>query len=224
MKALILDSGTLINLSMNGLLYVIPELKKKTGVKFLITEQVKYEVLDRPLNVPRFELGALRIKAMIENREIEMPDSVNVSREEIKTKTAEFMEIANHSVMARGKWVEIVSDAEMSCLALSLILTEKGYENIISIDERTTRILAEKPENLKNLMSKRMHFNVELETKNLIAFKNFRFMRSTELVYVAYKKEVLQIKGPKALEAVLYATKYKGSSVSFDEINALKKL
>lgn len=224
MKALILDSGTLINLSMNGLLYVIDELKKVSGVKFVITEQVKYETVDRPSGIPRFELGALRIKEMISSGSLELPSKLGVSADLISEKTAEFMEIANNTVEARGKFVKIVSDAEISCLALSLILSDKGIDNVIAIDERTTRVLAEKPENLRKLMSNRLHFNVSLNEKNLSVFRNFRFIRSTELVYVAYKKKILRLKDPRALEAVLYATKFKGAAVSFDEIGVLKKL
>lgn len=223
MKALIFDSGTLINLSMNGLLYIIEELKKSTGVRFFITEQVKYETVDRPSGIPRFELGALRIKEMISTEILEMPPALKISNESIALTTKELKEMANHTVEARGSWIEIVSDAEMSCLALSKKLTDRGIENIIAIDERTTRILAEKPENLQRLMSDRLHFPVRLEKINFAEFKKFRFIRSTELVYVAYKKGVLHIKDPKALEAVLYATKYKGAAVSFDEIDLLKK-
>lgn len=224
MKTLILDSGTLITLSMNGLLYLIPELKKKTGVRFAITEKVKYEATDRPIKVPRFELGALRIKSLIDEKSLELPSAFSISQQAIKSKTQEFLELANHAVKAKQRWVDIVSQAEMSCLALSSLLTKRGIENMIAVDERTTRMLGEKPENLQKLMSKRLHYNVSLETKNLKTFSQFKFMRSTELVYVAYKKDLLKVKGPKALEAALFATKFKGSSVSFDEINALKKL
>lgn len=224
MKALILDSGTLINLSMNGLLYILPELKKATEVRFIMTPAVKYETVDRPIDVPRFQLGAIRIKDMLESRDLEMPDAFDISHDEIKSRTDDLMHLANNTVQARGKFIKIVSDAEMSCLALSKILTEKGIENMIAVDERTTRILSEKPGNLQKLMSKKVHFNVTLEEKNLKVFQGFKFIRSTELVYVAFKKGVLRIEDPKALEAVLYATKFKGSSVSFDEINTLKKL
>jgi hypothetical protein len=224
MKAVILDSGTLINLSMNGLLYIIKELKRTSNVNFIITKQVKYEIVDRPISIPRFQLGALRIQNLIDSKEIETPDSLDISDSEIQKKTKELMQIANTSVKARGKWIKIVSDAEMSCLALSSLLTKKGTENIISIDERTTRILSEKPENLERLMSKKLHNSVSIIKENFSAFKEFRFLRSTELVYVAHKKGILEVKGPKALEAVLFATKFKGSSVSYEEINQLKKL
>lgn len=223
-KALIFDTGTLINLSMNGLLYILPALKEKTKVRFVITHSVKYEVVDRPMNVPRFELGALRVRNMIDSGVIELPQTFSIAHDQITSKTNELMELANHSVKSKGKWIKIVSDAEISCLALSNFLSEKRIDNIIAIDERTTRILSEKPQNLEKTMSKKLRQRVTIDPKNFKAFKQFRFIRSTELVYVAHKKGILKVKGPKALEAALFATKFKGSSVSYDEIKALKKL
>lgn len=223
-KVLILDSGTLINLSMNGLLDIIPKLKQVSNVRFIITKQVKYETVDRPVGVPRFELGALRVQELLQSRDIEMPNDFNVPETKIISATKEFMDIANHSIESKGKFITIVSDAEMSCLALSKELTARGIENMVSVDERTTRLLAEKPENLQKIMSEKLHLRVSLNLNKFDVFKEFRFIRSTELVYVAFKKNVLDLKTPKALEAVLYATKFKGSSVSFEEIEVLKKL
>lgn len=223
-KALIFDSGTLITLSMNGLLYILEKLKKSFPGKFLITNAVKYETLDRPIKVPRFELEALRIKNLIGKKILEFPESLGIDQSTLKEETIRLMEIANNSIEAKGKRIKIISEAETSCLALSKELTKRKITNIIAIDERTTRILSEKPENLEKIMSKKLHTRVHYSKKSLQDFKEFRFIRSTELVYVAYKKGYLEIKDPKALEAVLYATKFKGSSVSFDEINELKRL
>jgi hypothetical protein len=56
-------------------------------------------------------------------------------------------------------------------------------------------------------------------------FSKFKFIRSSELVYVAYKKGIINLgNNKKVLEALLYATKFKGSSISFEEINELKRL
>ena len=223
-KILIFDSGALITLSMNGLTYLLEKLKKTFHGKFIITEEVKYEVIDRPIKVPRFELEALRIKKLLTSNILELPSSLNIDNKTIKSKTRKFMEIANQSVSSKGRWIKIISEGETSCLALSSELTKRNIENIIAIDERTTRILAEKPQNLGKLMSRKLHKEVQISNKALNEFKQFKFIRSTELVLVAHKKGLLNIKGPKALEAVLYATKFKGSSVSFDEINILKKM
>lgn len=224
MKVLILDAGPLINLSMNGLLYLLEELKRKFDGKFIITEEVKYEVVDRPIGVERFELGALEIQDLFNNRIIELPSSLGINTETLKNKTKEIMSKANCVVQAKGRCIDIVSNAEMSCLALSSELTKRGVENIIAIDERTTRILAENPENLERLMSDKLHERVMVSQDALKEFSKFRFIRSAEIVYVAYKKDLVKLKGNKVLEALLYATKFHGSAISFEEINQLKKL
>ncbi len=224
MKIIILDSGILINLSLNGLLYIIPELKAKTGVRFMITQDVKYETIDRPIHVPRFELGAIRVEEMLLSKFIELPEEFGISSPDIAKKRDEFMQIANHSLFSDGKWLQIVSNAEVSCLAASFLLTQNKIENMIGIDERTTRLLAERPESLSDLMSAKLHEKIKLDKSNLVVFKDFRFVRSTELVYVAFKKGILKLHDPKTLEAALFATKYHGSSVSFEEIRQLKRL
>lgn len=224
MKVLIFDSGPLINLSMNGLLYLLEELKKNFDGKFIITEAVKHEVLDRPAGIPRFELGALRIEYLLTKKVLEMPSSLNIPEEKIKRKTKEFMDIANHFIRVKGKWLDLVSDAEMSCLAISSELREKGIDNVIALDERTTRLLCENPQNLEKTISERMHEKAKMVAKDLNIFKQFRVIRSPEIVYVAYKKGLVKISGKKVLEALLYATKYKGSAVSFEEIDEIKKL
>src|SRR3989344_1737204 len=148
-KALIFDSGPLINFSMNGFLHLIEDLKKTFEGKFFITEKVKYEVIDRPIKIPRFELGALQIKNLLESKIIELPDKTEIDYNKLNKETIRLMEIANSYIMIGNKKINIISDGEASCLALSLELSKKGIENIIAIDERTTRILSEKPENLK---------------------------------------------------------------------------
>ncbi|MCU0642031.1 MAG: hypothetical protein MUF61_00420 [archaeon] len=226
MKALIFDSGALITLSMNGLLEMLIELKKVFGGKFLITRDVKYEIIDRPIGVYRFELEALRVQHLIDIGVLELPESVKVSDESIKKRTKELMNMANHTVQFQGRWVQIVSDGEISCLALSDELEKQGVETMIAIDERTTRVLVEKPTNLREMMSEKMHHQVEFVQDNLEAtFSKFRIIRSSEIVFVAYKKGLIDLRGgKKVLEALLYATKFKGSAISHEEIEAIKRL
>jgi hypothetical protein len=224
MKVLIFDSGTIINLSMNGLLDILIELKKSIDGKFLITESVKFEIVDKPIGITKFELGAIRVQNLIDEGVIELPGSLNVDNEELNKLTSKFEDEANHMIQIRGKWINIVSDAEMSCLALSSILNKKGIENIIAIDERTTRMLCENPMALERIMSMKLHQNVELASGDYAKEENFRFIRSSEIVYVAFKKGIIKLEGKKALEALIYATKFKGSSISLEEIDILKKM
>ena len=55
-KAIIFDSGTLISFSINGLTEMIKDLKGIFKGKFLITQDVKREVIDIPLKIKKFEL------------------------------------------------------------------------------------------------------------------------------------------------------------------------
>ncbi|MBI3334532.1 hypothetical protein HYZ97_03530 [Candidatus Pacearchaeota archaeon] len=223
-KALIFDSGTLINLSMNGLLYILPALKQRLKGVFLITEAVKREIIDRPMHVLRFELGALRLQQLLDSRILEMPASLGIQEQTLQEETNLLLDKANHYLQVDGRWITIVSEAEISCLALSDECARLNIENLIAIDERTTRLLAEKPENLEQLMSKRLNQHVKLIAQDYSIFAKYRFIRSSELVYVAYKKNLLQLQGKKALEAALYATKFHGAAISFEEIEQLKKL
>lgn len=224
MKILILDSGPIINLSMNGLLHIFEEIKKSTEVRLIITESVRKEIIDRPINIPRFELGAIRVKELINQGILEMPESIGANSSEIAEKTERVLNLLNSTIKINDKFVNIVSEAECSCLALSQILNNKGIENIVGIDERTTRAIFEKPENLVKLMQKRLHKKVIIGNRDYKKLGSFKFIRSSEIVYVAYKKNLINLKGKKALEALLYATKYKGCSISDEEINQLKKM
>jgi predicted DNA-binding protein (UPF0251 family) len=223
-KVLVFDSGPLINLSMNGLLYLLEKLKKASNTKFIITLDVKHETIDCPLEIQRFELEALQLKQLMDSKIIELPDSLGISQGELAEKTSSLKNIANNLLYQGNSPIEIVSQSEMSCLALSEILTEKGIENIIAIDERTTRMITENPKNLENIISNKIHQQVKLSNKNITEFKQFKFIRSSELVFVAYKKGLSDIKDKKVLEAMIYATKFKGAAISWDEINVLKKL
>lgn len=63
-KAIIFDAGALITISMNGLDKELIRLKGIFDGVFLITQQVKKEVIDKPLTIKNFELEALRTKKL----------------------------------------------------------------------------------------------------------------------------------------------------------------
>ena len=222
-KVLILDAGPIINLSLNGLLEIFKKISQK-GITIAITNYVYQEVVDRPSHIPRFELGALKIKDLIEKGVIKFATDSGLAQQEIESETQRFLRIVNSSIKSDNHFIEIVSPAEMSCLAVSHLFNKKRIENIIAIDERTTRVLFEKPKNLRDLMSNKLHRNVTLNTKELENMGQFRFIRSSELVYVAIKKGFIKINDKHALEALLYATKFKGCAISWEEIEQLKKL
>ena len=224
-KAIIFDAGTLITLSMNGLTEELRKLKAIFDGSFLITQQVKAEVIDKPITIKNFELEALKTKKLFDEGVIELAEYYDINNSKIEKKTKEIMNIANSLFVSPREEVKIMHLGEASCLALSKILSDKKIKNLIAIDERTTRMLIEKPENLKDLLRRKLHTNIKLVKGNFEYFKDFEVIRSAELMYVAWKKGLIELKdGISVLDALLYAVKFKGCSISHEEIEEIKKL
>jgi len=224
MNILIFDASTLITLAMNGLLRDLRELKKMFNGKFIITQEVKREVIDRPIKIKRFELEALRVKQLLDEKVLEMPSSLKISDNLIIQKTDEMLKIANNLFQSKGKQIKLISAGETSCLALSRLLEKRKIDSVIAIDERTTRMLSEMPENLESLLRKKLHTNVVFNQGNFDIFRGFKFIRSSELVYIIYKKGISKLKNGLVLDALLYAVKFKGCAISEEEIEAIKRI
>lgn len=218
MKYLIFDSGPLINFAMNGSLHILEKLKKEFDGEFLITKEVKQEIIDTPLTIKRFELEALQLKSIYDKGIIKLADLTPQQVDELRKKRDEIMNTANTTFKTKKRYIHLIDKGESAVLALSNILNSP----YIVIDERTTRILCENPENLKKLLEKKLHTTITANKKNYPYFKNYKIIRSTELAYIAYKKALFDIKDSKILEAALYALKYRGCSISEAEIEEIK--
>ena len=223
-KAIIFDSGTLISFSMNGVIDILEKLKGIFDGKFIITPDVKREVIDRPLQIKKFSLEALKIKSLLDKKIIEMPSAVGLNEREVSRKTEEMLKIANSTYQDKKRDIHIIDSGEASCLAVSKMLNEKGYDTVIAVDERTTRMLGEKPENLAELLEKRLHVKISPNRNNYNAFRGLRFIRSAELVYVAYKRNLVDLKNGDVLDALLFAMKFKGCAISGDEIREIERM
>lgn len=223
MKILIFDTSSLITLSMNCLTSILSELKKSFNGKFIITQDVKYEAIEKPLTIKKFELGALRIKSLLDEKILEMPESIGISQNKIKEKSLEILRKTNNTFSARNEFMHIIDRGEASCIALSLLCQEKKIENFLAVDERTTRMLSENPENLRKIFESKLHTKVQLKG-DFFYLKNLKFIRSSELAYIAYKKGLINLKGDNVLDALLYGTKYKGCAISRQEIEEAKRI
>ncbi len=223
-KAIIFDSGTLISFAMNGMFEELRSLKKVFDGKFLITQEVKQEIIDKPITIKRFELEALKLNQLLEENVLELPASIGIKDFDVTKKTNEFIQVANSLFYTKDKEVKILGLGESSCLGLSVLLNEKKVSNVLAIDERTIRVLLEKPENLTKLLQRKIQSSIKIKSSNYEIFKGFKVIRSTELVYVLYKKGLSKLKGPNVLDALLYAMKFKGCAISFEEIEEMKKL
>lgn len=223
-KVIIFDSSTLINMVLNGLLAEFRELRKSFNGKFIITKEVMAEVIDKPMTIKRFKLEALKIKRMLDDGVIELPSALGIDEKRLAILINEIREKANKIFYANGNPIQIIHSGEISCLALGRLLEEKGVNVAISMDERTTRMLCEKPENLSSLLQKKLHTSVTANRENFSYFKNCKFIRSTELMYVAYKKGIINLKNHNVLDAILYALKMNGCSITDEEIAEMERL
>ncbi|MAH06931.1 hypothetical protein CMI38_01620 [Candidatus Pacearchaeota archaeon] len=219
MKSLIFDAGPLINFSMNGLLYVLEELKKNSDVEFLITKEVKKEVIDKPMTIRRFKLEALRMNDLYKKGVVKLADLSVKEVDELREIRDGLMDVANRSYKTKKKTLHLLDKGEAAALALAKVMKNKnGVDVPIAIDERTARMLVENPENLRKVLEKKFHTSVEADLKGLKSFEGFKVIRSTEIVYMAFKKGLTRVRGPKALEALLYGLRFKGASISDEEI------
>jgi len=207
---------------MNGLTDLFVKLKNIFNGKFIMTSEVKYETIDRPLQIKKFELAALKIKKLLDDGIFE-PPSKECSQLEIKNETAKILNYANNSLTARGEFIHLIDRGEASCIAMDIMCRKAGIKSVIVIDERTTRMLGEKPENLRKLLESKLHTSVEMK-HDFEFMKDITFIRSSELVYIAWRKNLIELKGGDVLDALLYATKFKGNSISRQEIEEIKRI
>lgn len=210
---------------MAGLLDELRKLKKNFKGKFIIPMLVKKEIIDKPIKINRFKLEAMKLRELIEDKTLEFPSSLGIDRKILENKANEILNMANTLfVSSEGEEIHLIDLGECGCLALSKLLDEKGMKSVIAIDERTTRSLTESPVELRKYLEKKMHTKIKVNQKAVGYFKGFRYIRSTELIYVAYKKGITKFRDGERLEALLFALKYKGAAISRKEIEEMMRL
>ncbi len=223
-KIIIFDASSLITFAMNGLIPELRELKKSFKGKFIVTQEIKHEIIDKPMKIKRFKLEALKLKELLDQKILEMPLSLGIKDAVISDETQKFLDAANNLFYGRGKMIHLIDSGEASCLALGKILSEEKIQNVLAVDERTTRMLVEKPMNLEKLLRKKLHTKVVRKGGDFKIFKNFKIIRSAELVYMIHKKKLARLKNGEVLDALLWAVKFKGCSISSDEIKEIKRI
>jgi hypothetical protein len=225
MKNIILDSGPVITLALNNLLWLLEKTKKRYKINFYITEPVKEELVDNPLTTKRFKFEALQVMNLLDKGIIEL-----IKDKQIIEKTKEFVSLANSSFNARNRPLTLVHFPEIS--AISAAILHKA--DAVMIDERTTRYLLEKPQKLKQLMSHKLHTKVEIDKKPLLTLrnqtKNVKFIRSAEFVTIAFEKGLLDEFLPSSagskkvlLDALLWGLKLNGCAISTKDLETLMR-
>jgi|SRR3989344_4986218 len=224
-KMLIFDAGPLINFAMNGLLDILEKLQAESNVEFIITKEVKEEIIDRPLTIKKFELEALRLEALFKRGIIKHANISPSQVEELRVIRNRLIQIADNTFRSPRGSIHLLDKGEAAALALASVLKKYTNQNIpIAIDERTTRILCENPDNLKRLFEKRMQTTIKVDKNNYQYFRDFRVIRSTELAFIAYQHQLIESDDPRLFDSILYALKFHGCSVTDDEIEEMKRI
>ncbi|PLW79888.1 hypothetical protein C0585_05530 [Candidatus Woesearchaeota archaeon] len=224
--SIIFDSGPLISLSTNNLLWVLGHLKEKFEGEFFITNAVKRECVNRPLETKKFKFEALQLLRQIEK------ENLKIYNGDFHDEILKYLDIVNNVFFGHDNPIKIVHYAEMEVLIAAL----KAGSNKVVIDERTTRLLIENPMKIKDRLEKKLHTKIDVDKNNLDILKkkfgNMKVLRSTELVIIAYEIGLLneyvikEVKNSREelLEGVLWGLKLKGCSIREDEISEMVKI
>jgi len=214
-QSIVCDSSSLISLTDSCFVHVIYFLKKKYSGRFIIPPSVEKECVEQPMNIRSYALHAIRLKRAIAENMIDVVEAkAQPAAEEIRF-------IANNIFHAEGTPLRLLHAGEADVISLAL---ELGVDNIL-MDERTTRMLVEDPESLRQHLERELGKQIGINEGSLSAFsratKRLRFFRSTELVLLAYEKgyfaDYKELER-EAVEASLYKLKYSGCAVGFEEI------
>ncbi len=229
-KAIVFDTGPIISLTINNLLWILEKLKEDFAGEFYITPAVYDELINKPLNTRKYKLEALQVLPYITKGTLKVYNNlpiIDIARE--------IEEYANHSFEIDKNCIQIVHKGEIEAVATAVFLNA----NAIGIDERTTRHLIEKPERIAQHMERTFHKKVLVNWKNIEAlrgrFGNLKVIRSVELITIAYEKgffdsylqtptKVIPNIKQAVLEGALWGVKLNGCSVKEEEIDDILKM
>ena len=226
MKSITFDTGPIISLATNNLLWLLGNLKERYGGDFLIPKEVKLELVENPIETKRFKLEALQVNREINKGNLKVVDNPNIQN--IKE---ELLQLINGCFSARNTTIKIVHQGEMAAIATALAYNSDA----IVIDERTTRELIENPDRLAALMSRKLHARVNVNRSSInkvrLIIGNLKVIRSIELAIIGYElgwfdKYLTQDKYARKtlIEAILWGIKVRGASISQQEIDRIVKL
>ncbi|MEM3411688.1 MAG: hypothetical protein QXL75_02905 [archaeon] len=202
------DSSSIISLSENCLLSLIPFFK----TKHIITPGIYDETVHNPSLTKKHKFKALFVKEILDLYfEKQNPDKLT-------EKTEDLLNLVNNIFYYGNKPVKILQKGEAEVLALGLLTRSK----IFVIDERTTRSLIEEPFYIQKIIENKLNIRLKAEKEKLEElnrlFMNFEVVRSADLFAYAYSKGFMSNFGLDGLESGLWAIKFAGCSISEKEI------
>jgi len=209
------DSSSIISLSMSCMSKVLADL----GKKIVIPPGVYNEVVSRPISSKRFALGSMRVNKLFDDKVVSiMKPDVDLTRN--------ILDGFNEAYSINRRPLKIIHSGE----AESLALTKQSDVEALLIDERTTRLIMEDPQQLRKLLSRQNNQDVHLDMDKINKVRRMLpkvpILRSSEIAVVAYEKGILSKYLSKGegdmIEAVLCALKFSGCAITWSEIEEYK--
>ena len=210
-KPIVADSSAIISLAVNCMSSVLAEL----SAKIVVTGGIYDEIVSRPITSKRYALESLRIRRLFSEGVISVRDPVAGA-------TSDILGISNSIYRVKKHPLRLIHEGEAEALA---VMREVGSD-VLLIDERTTRMIIENAEQLRQILSQQINRRVDMDYEMLMSFKDLvgdvQVIRSSEVAAVAYEKGLLQkslgTDGKEALAAMLYALKFSGCAIAWREI------
>lgn len=228
MKTLVFDSGPIISLTGNNLLWILEPLRDAFRGTFLIPRSVYYEIVEHPFVIKRFKFEAFQVKQQLETGVLTLIDDEKVAK-----LGDELLSLSNSIFSSRGQPLGICQRGEMETLAVAIL----KKSNAVVMDERITRTVVEQPASLQKILRHRFHnaisMNATAAQKIVNVCKNINIIRSVELATIAFERGLLDKylsskngveERSSLLDSVLWAVKLHGAAVSEDEINEILRI
>jgi hypothetical protein len=224
-KIIVLDSSTMISLSVNCLLHYLAKLKEKSNVRFLIPPWVEDETVKAAINSIRFRLEGIRIINEISNGTIEV-----IGNRNIRNSAIDILTRANNIFYAWNSPIKLLHKGEAEVVSLCKFVNA----SYIGCDEKTIRILIENSENMRRILEEKLHTSVTINKKNLLKFREMvsgiNVLRSVDIIATAFDiglfndylrncsgySETIR---SDFVKGTLWALRYAGCGISEIEIN-----
>lgn len=217
--SVVCDASSLIALTDAGLLGALMTVRQRMKGDLLVTQEVINEMINNPIKIPEYSFSAVRLKRALNTGAFGVIGFNDNTFDEI-------IRITNNMFYTNRPF-HLVNHGEAEMLAAAI---DNGLQTML-MDERTTRALIEAPMELKNHLERefRVKINVNQDMYNEFQqmTKDLHVIRSAEIVALANDKGYFRKYkdlSQKAYESALYAVKFNGCSIGFDEIKELVRL
>ncbi|MBS3165176.1 hypothetical protein J4439_07140 [Candidatus Woesearchaeota archaeon] len=229
-RSLVFDAGSVISLTTNNLLWLLPPLRERFNGTFYVTKGVVDELVGKPLLTRKYKFEAIQIRHHIATGTLAV-----IGDEEVGPVTEHLLELANNTYTCRGQAIRIVHRGEME--SLSAVALKRA--SALVIDERTTRHLVEDPQEIARRMKFKLHAKVRMDRKRsqMLSYelRDVKVIRSVELVAIAFEIGLLDhylenldspngVLRSELLESVLWSMKLNGCAVSQEEIEEIMRI